>query len=171
MRRTRPLLALFAAAACLLLLAPLAGCGGGDDDDGAASTTAGDRTATTAGDTTSTGGGSGGDESGGDQSVRPDPAEPLELGVGDKVSLVLESNPTTGYSWQITVADESVARVASDNYLPPAGDTTRMGASGKQAVEIEGVGPGETTVEAVYLRPFEPDSPAQTETWTVEVDG
>lgn len=166
----RPSRTLLAACACLLLAVTAAGCGSDDDGGDASDTTS--TTDTTAADssTTTTGDAGEGGESGGSQAVSPDPAEPLDLGVGDKVSLVLDANPTTGYQWQITVADESIARVASDNYLPPA-DTGRMGASGKQAVEIEGVGAGQTTVEAVYVRPFEPDQPGQTETWTVVVAG
>lgn len=174
MRGVRHLLVI---GACLVLAAGLAACGGDDGDD-AAGGDGGDATTTTATDTggaTTTSGSSSGDGDGGDagddggRSVRPDPSQPLQLGVGDKVSLVLDSNPTTGYRWEVTVADEAVARVASDVYLPPRSQA--MGAGGTQAVEIEGVGPGETTVTAVYVRSFEPDQPAQTETWTVEVRG
>jgi inhibitor of cysteine peptidase len=152
---------------CLSLLIAAVACGSGDEDDDSSSTStteaSGSTTTADADGSTTTA------PTGGTQQVSPDPSEPIDLAVGATVTLDLEANPTTGYSWEITIADEAVVEKVGDTY--EATSSGMVGSGGRQLIELEGVAAGETTVEAVYLRPFEPDQPAQTETWTVRVTG
>jgi len=46
---------------------------------------------------------------------------PVTLEVGGQVTLELQANPTTGYSWELTAApDTAVVRLVSDDYVRPA---------------------------------------------------
>ena len=83
---------------------------------------------------------------------------PVTVGVGEQVTLELRSNPTTGYSWELTAApDTSVVRVVSDEYVPPAEQIP--GAGGSQRIVVEGVSPGTATLDFGYLRPWESGTP------------
>lgn len=94
---------------------------------------------------------------------------PVTVGVGERVTLELRSNPTTGYSWELTVApDSAVVRVVSDDYVPPA--LPIPGAGGSQRIVVEGVEAGTAVLEFGYRRPWETDAPpAETAAFDVTV--
>lgn len=83
---------------------------------------------------------------------------PVELAVGQSVTLELQANPTTGYQWELSAEpDAAVVRVVSDTYVAP--DSDAMGAGGTQRLVVEGVAAGSTTLELRYVRPWEADEP------------
>ena len=95
----------------------------------------------------------GGDETSLD--VTPD-GTVFDVGGGDQFTIVLESNVTTGFSWQLEQSlDEDVLTLADDDYIAPGTDA--VGAPGKQELTFEAVGSGTTSIELWYIRPF--DSP------------
>jgi inhibitor of cysteine peptidase len=76
---------------------------------------------------------------------------------GEEFTVELESNPSTGYEWQVTeIADEQVVRLVDSEYVPPESDL--LGASGKQVFTFEAVDEGSTRITLEYARAFE-DSP------------
>lgn len=84
---------------------------------------------------------------------------PIEMAAGESVTIELEGNVTTGYSWSVTVTpDAGVARILSDEYVAPESD--RAGAGGHQKVVVEGVATGSTRLVMSYARPWETDQPA-----------
>ncbi|MBG7604320.1 MAG: protease inhibitor I42 family protein [Actinobacteria bacterium] len=98
----------------------------------------------------------GGDEASPD--VTPDGTE-FDVGGGDQFTIVLESNVTTGFSWQLEEPlDEGVLVLVDDDYIAPGTDA--VGAPGKQELTFEAVSPGTTSIELWYIRPFDnpPDS-------------
>lgn len=74
------------------------------------------------------------------------------------VVIALDSNPTTGYRWEVTaVSDPEVVRMTADTYVAPKrGDP---GASGQQRLEFAADRPGTTTLTVRYARSFEPNDP------------
>lgn len=68
----------------------------------------------------------------------------------EKIQYVLPSNPTTGYSWNIT-ASEGLDVV--DEYRPP--NTNMMGAPGIQVYTVSAKKAGQYDFDAVYKRPWE----------------
>jgi inhibitor of cysteine peptidase len=94
---------------------------------------------------------------------------PVQLGVGETATLVLEANPTTGYQWEPAAApDSAVVTIVSDTYVAP--DSTAMGAAGSQRIVIKGVAAGTTTLELRYVRPWETDvAPAETASYDITV--
>ena len=79
--------------------------------------------------------------------------------VGEKFSVALASNPTTGYQWEVSETDESVLKLLDLVYkanIPKA-----IGSGGKEIFTFEAVGPGETTLTLIYHQPWEKREPSQ----------
>jgi predicted secreted protein len=141
----------------VLLLVPASLVACSDDDSGSAATTS---TSTTA--STSTSGGE-------DGRVITAPG-PIELAVGERATIELVGNATTGYSWTVDQQpDAAVVTVESDRYVGP-GDGAAVGQGGHQQVVIQGVAPGTTTLGMAYARPWEEGTPpAQTASFAITV--
>jgi len=89
------------------------------------------------------------------------------LDEGGTLILDLEANPTTGFTWEIDTADESVLRLAGE----PAyqSDSDLPGSPGTITFTFEAVGAGETELRLVYHRPWEDVSPIQTFSLSITV--
>jgi inhibitor of cysteine peptidase len=90
--------------------------------------------------------------------LSPGQDEPLVVAVGREFTITLESNPSTGYQWQLAkpLDGEIVKRVGSEYQAP---ETKLLGAPGKEVWTFKGVGPGSTAIELNYLRPWEKNMP------------
>jgi predicted secreted protein len=99
------------------------------------------------------------------------PAEPLRMRVGEQVAVGLESNPSTGFSWAITSEpDAGVVSVQPRQHVRSA--SGRIGAPGVDCFMLDSVGPGMTSMDFGYARPFEAGvPPSETATVTVVVLG
>jgi len=93
----------------------------------------------------------------------------FEVEVGGEFTIVLDSNVTTGFSWQLEQPlDDGVVTAVDDDYLAPSGGGT--GAGGLQELTFEGAGSGSTTIELWYIRSFDdPPDPAERASFPVEV--
>ena len=105
----------------------------------------------------------------GDETVTVTASGPIALKVGERATIKLAANPTTGYQWEPTAEpDAAVVRIVSDTYLAP--DTDRVGAGGTQEIVVEGVAAGTTTLTMGYARPWEQGTaPAETATFAITV--
>jgi inhibitor of cysteine peptidase len=94
----------------------------------------------------------------------------VEVDVGQVLVLTLESNPTTGYSWQVVEAGDSVLRQTGEPEFKAASelDPPLLGAGGVEVFRFEAVGAGETRLELVYQRPWE-EGVEPLETFSVQV--
>ena len=90
----------------------------------------------------------------------------VELAKGQMLVISLESNPTTGYSWEVVEPDEAVLRQVGEAEFTPQSDL--IGASGVEVLRLEGTGAGKMTLKLVYHRPWEKDV-EPLETFAVEV--
>jgi len=83
---------------------------------------------------------------------------------GEIIRITLAENPTTGYSWDMTVPEGLTLK--RDEFIAP--DTELAGAPGTHVWEFEAAAPGTYVVSGKYIRPWETDAePA--ETFTLEV--
>jgi predicted secreted protein len=83
-----------------------------------------------------------------------DPGKPIAVEVGKEFSLVLASNPTTGYGWSLASdPDEKVIIPAGSGYRPSASGL--MGAGGAETWTFKAVGKGRTVIVLRYSRPWE----------------
>ncbi len=83
----------------------------------------------------------------------------------------LESNPTTGYRWEVIEIDEAVVIQVGDAVFETISpeDPPLPGAGGTETFQFDAIGPGETTLKLVYHRPWEDETPLDTFTLTVIV--
>lgn len=96
-----------------------------------------------------------------------DAANPVVSTVGDRLTIRLQANATTGYVWEIELPDWLI--VTEDRYEEPAGVDV-VGAGGSQVFVIEAVAAGAGVIELVYVQPFDDaGEPAETRTVHVEV--
>jgi predicted secreted protein len=93
------------------------------------------------------------------------PGDSITVQNGDRFTIALTANPTTGYSWSAEDNDD-VEQVGSEQV---AGGTM-PGAGGTQMLTFEATAKGSTTLVLNYARPFEQDQPpAETEKFPVTV--
>ena len=97
----------------------------------------------------------------------------IEALLGSEFALVLESNPTTGYKWQLAdPLNESVVTLVIQEYVQTKvkeGENT-AGAGGEETWTFRAVGEGETEISLKYVRSWEAGSPSdETVTFTVNV--
>jgi len=81
------------------------------------------------------------------------PGQQIEIGVGEQFIIALDSNPTTGYSWEAKF-DEDFLRLVQDEFKP-AEDKDLVGAGGEQRFTFEGAKIGKTRVTLTYKRSWE----------------
>lgn len=81
-----------------------------------------------------------------------DDGRQIVLAAGQTISITLEANPSTGYRWEVDSPDQAIMRQVGTRFEQPAG---RLGAPGKQILELAAVRAGQETLRLVYRRPWE----------------
>ena len=76
----------------------------------------------------------------------------VSLDVGDQLEVSLESNPTTGYSWELGPLPDGL-QLASSDFEEPGGSL--VGAAGTQVFVFDMVGPGGGILRFEYVRVFD----------------
>ena len=73
---------------------------------------------------------------------------------GRQFSITLDSNPTTGYQWELAkpVASTCIALVTNE-FVRPKSKLT--GAPGKEVWKFKALSPGEAEIELQYVRPWD----------------
>jgi len=79
---------------------------------------------------------------------------------GAIVEIALESNPSTGYSWQIIASDSTTLMLVRELFEP--GEEGMTGAPGIQRFFFEARAPGTTRLKLGYMRAWESLPPLQT---------
>lgn len=97
-----------------------------------------------------------------------DPSQPITVKAGETFSVVLESNPTTGYHWDV-FGELSGAQFIGVEYL----STSKPGLVGGGGVDVwtfKAVSVGQSQITLGYYPPSnDPVEPQQTVTFTVSI--
>ncbi len=101
------------------------------------------------------------------QVTERDSGRAVELN-GEVLVLTLESNPSTGYGWQVQGRDGRILRrLEASEWLP---DTPgKLGGPGKELLRFAAVGKGKATLNLAYTRPWE-TAAAPAKTFSLEVN-
>jgi inhibitor of cysteine peptidase len=92
----------------------------------------------------------------------------VTIPAGTQLTLTLDENPTTGFSWELELS--SGLSVVSDSYQTTPGREGMPGAGGTHNWTIEATTAGTQTIAGHYRRPWEnPPVDAETFMLTVEV--
>jgi len=99
-----------------------------------------------------------------------DPNRPIEVMMGHEFKIVLDSNPTTGFQWQLSdPLDERIVTLVGTEYDIPKTPGV-VGAGGKHIWTFKTVGLGQTMITLKYFRPWEKGvAPIKEATFTVIV--
>lgn len=87
------------------------------------------------------------------------------LAVGDLLIVTLDSNATTGYSWNLSeISDAAIIRYVSDEYVAPEqSDPPVVGTPGQEVWTFEALAAGTAAISMRYIQPWMPDAdPAET---------
>lgn len=94
----------------------------------------------------------------------------VALKQGQVLVVSLESNPTTGYSWEVAEIDDAVLKQKGEveYQQADAGDPPKVGVGGVETFRFEAQGAGTASLKLVYHRPWE-EGVEPLETYTLEV--
>jgi inhibitor of cysteine peptidase len=85
-------------------------------------------------------------------------------GGSQSITIELDGNPTTGYSWTYTMDPEGIVKEVSHEYKADAKGT--VGGGGKYTYVFAAQSPGEVQMQFVYARPWETNAEAS----RIEID-
>ena len=78
----------------------------------------------------------------------------IKAKVGDDFAIMLDSNRTTGYEWQLARAlDGNIIKLVKSEYVPE--ESGRVGSGGQEEWVFRAMGPGDTSVSFKYVRSWE----------------
>lgn len=96
--------------------------------------------------------------------------KPLKLHEGQELVLILPSNPTTGFRWEMRNAANGLLRSLGPEVYSNPEDAGLVGSAGESTWRFRVTGTGEDKLELAYRRPWEPEvAPAQTFTCPIAV--
>ncbi len=84
----------------------------------------------------------------------------VTLSPGEKFSLSLAANPTTGYTWETAVPpDDHICKNTASHYQCHNQNNKIVGAGGIQHYSFSAIAPGKTKLKLLYRRNWETDIP------------
>lgn len=84
-----------------------------------------------------------------------DNGKTVDLKTGETFTIALEGNPTTGYNWEVSEIDPTVAQLVGEPDYKS--DSKLIGSGGMFKFTFKAVAPGTSHVKLVYHRPWEED--------------
>lgn len=95
-----------------------------------------------------------------------DDGREITLQKGQSLTIKLEGNPTTGYSWEFVESEGAILQQLGEPEFEA--DSDLLGAPGTQTLRFRAVEAGQMELRLVYQRPWETDV-EPLETFTVQV--
>ncbi|MEW6716727.1 MAG: protease inhibitor I42 family protein [Chloroflexota bacterium] len=77
----------------------------------------------------------------------------VEISKGQTLAITLRSNPTTGYTWEVSEIHEEVLRQVGETEYKA--DSDLIGSPGVEILRFEALNSGSSTLTLVYHRPWE----------------
>jgi inhibitor of cysteine peptidase len=87
------------------------------------------------------------------------PADTIEVIVGEDFVIPLDSNPTTGYSWELASSLPKWLELIGSEYVPTPTEPGIVGSGGVEEWTFRANTEGTTTITFEYRRPWEKDQP------------
>jgi putative hemolysin/predicted secreted protein len=85
-----------------------------------------------------------------------DQGKNFTLNMGDSLTVMLDSNPSTGYAWVVESVDNPVLLLDGEPVFKS--DSSQLGAPGKATITFTTVHIGSQALTLLYQRPFEKDA-------------
>jgi len=88
------------------------------------------------------------------------PEKPIETTTGHPFTIKLESNPTTGFGWQLAQSlDGKVVSLVTNTYIQRKAEPRMVGVGGHEYWTFKTVGQGQTQIAMKYVRSWEKGVP------------
>lgn len=104
--------------------------------------------------------------------ILPEPSDPTQLitvQAGEAFDIVVPSNPSTGYHWEIIPElDETIVQPAEQGFI--AEQPVMPGSGGMDVWRFQAVGAGDTTVVLGYFPPANDTDPEEVLTFSIHVE-
>ncbi|GAK61400.1 secreted protein-like protein [Candidatus Vecturithrix granuli] len=81
----------------------------------------------------------------------------VEMTAGDVFVIVLEGNPTTGYTWELDTLDATIVQQIGEAEFTPESDA--IGSGGKFTFRFQAISAGQSFLKLLYHRPWEQGTP------------
>jgi inhibitor of cysteine peptidase len=78
----------------------------------------------------------------------------VDLKLGDEIIITLDSNPSTGYTWEAVNLDATMFK-SSGEPIFTRGDSTLVGSGGTLSLTFKTLKTGNSTLTLIYHRPWE----------------
>jgi len=89
-----------------------------------------------------------------EDTIPTDSGKTIQCNVNSTFSIVLDSNPTTGYRWQLASSQNgALLKLIGSQYRAP--ETELAGAGGEEIWSFKALSVGQTTIIFEYMRPWE----------------
>jgi inhibitor of cysteine peptidase len=96
----------------------------------------------------------------------------VSAALGNLIRITLESNPSTGYNWELRDFEYGAADFYASDVMARQSGNVFVGAPGNTILTLQAVQAGTQQITAVYRRPWEaPDQVAATFSFQLEVAG
>jgi len=86
----------------------------------------------------------------------------VSLALGGALSVTLDSNATTGFSWQLVADGAPVLTLRGHDYVLEPSAQERTGAGGQEVWRFQAAAAGAAELRLEYRRPWEKDQPPAT---------
>lgn len=105
-------------------------------------------------------------------STLPEPTDPTQLltaTAGETFDIILPSNPSTGYHWDlVTELDENIVQFVAQDYI--AEEPIMPGSGGVDVWTFRAVGTGDTHIELGYYPPDDENEPFEMVIFSITVE-
>ena len=81
----------------------------------------------------------------------------IEINSGETFVIILEGNPTTGYTWEVDALGATILQQLGEPDFTP--DSDAIGSGGKFTFRFRAISVGQSPLKLVYHRPWEQDVP------------
>ncbi len=96
--------------------------------------------------------------------------EIVEIKKAKTFKILLSSNPTTGYRWQIKTINREIVEPVTNMFIPPSKAPNLVGRGGHELWLFKALECGETLIHMVYVRSWESNTPpAREEIFRIKV--
>ncbi len=95
----------------------------------------------------------------------------IAVNPGEDITITLESNPSTGYSWQFVYDSGKLEFVKRDFIAPEEEEPELVGAPVDEVFVFRALEPGETEISFLYARPWETEVEPEKEAYYKVVIG
>ena len=84
-----------------------------------------------------------------------DSGSTITLHPGETLEIVLQGNPTTGYTWEVKTGAEALLKQQGEPTFTP--DSKALGSEGRMTFRFDVVAVGKGSLVLLYRRTFEPE--------------